>query len=633
MASNPLGEVIYSAVKPIIRMYMIILTGFFLARVGLLGVSTARALSDLALIIFMPALIFDKVVNYISISDIKTIGVIVLSAVMMYCLNAIIATGVVLFTPVPKTKTHRWVGGALLAGIMQNVSDLPIAYLQAMSMLTTEQSEKGTAYVIIWLAMYVTAQFNCGLFQLVETDFKYMRKFENDSDKDLEADEKPAMESHKANNDSQQDSSSSLVTNGNAEKQLSGGGMSTPSGSTPTDSSDQDINDYTASQTNIEPSARTGTTTKLSSEVHQAVDSRVIRTTSITDSEMTPVSPTSTLSDAVSLETESSHVSRRRAALDPRALVTKTTSRASRLFSPSVSHPAVARIPSARSFGYYEREQTLDEAMNPVSLYSDEVRSNTSKQSQQESLAEELVREYSRVEPHNQNVSPSSKIVTETQLSSKDLDEMVKKVPLAERYKVFRYFLFFVANFKKPSSILLVVSLLIALVPWLKALFVNGGEVNLPNAPDKQPALSFILMYAEYLGQPCVPLGLLLIGSILGRLEVSQMPKGFWKCVVVHTLYRLCILPIIGILWVTKLKAIHWLDDPMSMLVTCMEFALPSATVQIYITASCMRPGVNTAAESGPMNCLALYMIVQYFLLVVTMPIVVCYTIDNVIDL
>ncbi|GMF12723.1 unnamed protein product, partial [Ambrosiozyma monospora] len=120
----------------------------------------------------MPALIMNRVIAYIEISDIKTIGVICLSAFMMYVINACVAFIITYATPIPKSKNNRWVGGAILAGIMQNVSDLPIAYLQATPMFTDDQINKGTAYVIIWLAMYIVAQFNCGLFRLVETDFK-----------------------------------------------------------------------------------------------------------------------------------------------------------------------------------------------------------------------------------------------------------------------------------------------------------------------------------------------------------------------------------------------------------------------------------------------------------------------------
>lgn len=625
MAGAALSEVIYSSVKPIIRMYLIIGSGIVMARVGLLGVATARALSDLVLMVFMPSLIFDKIVNYISIDDIKTIAVIVLSAILMYCINAVVAGLIVIFTPVPKKKDQRWVGGALLAGIMQNVSDLPIAYLQAMSMLTSEESEKGTAYVIIWLAMYIMAQFNCGLFQLVEMDFRYIRKHSDDKDEDIES----------------QGTEDLSKTHSSSEKYAAESGDSIQKVDTNTpkqgNSSSSNLKSFSPNSEAAlklkvdEPAENEKAGEELEAQSHTTGAQRQAEeASSLSDSILNPMSPTSTLSENASLESDATGPDRRRSILNPRAILKKTTTEAEQLLSPAVSHRAIARIPSARSFTYMDRKNTIDEELNPVSMYDEDIRSTHSRATQATSLAEDLVREYSRAEPHNQNTSTLANIVTETQLSHRDVDNVAKKLSLAERYKIVKYVLFFVENFKKPASISLIVSLIIALIPWLKALFVNSGSVYISNAPDHQPALSFLLMYAEYLGMPCVPLGLLLIGSILGRLEVSEMPKGFWKSIVCHVLYRLCILPIIGILWVNKMGAIHWLDDSMSKLVTCMEFALPSATVQIYITASCMKPGEN---KSAPMNCLALYMIVQYALLCITLPIVVCYTIKDVVHM
>lgn len=618
MAGAPLSEVIYSAVKPIIRMYLIIGSGIFLARTGLLSVAVARSLSDLVLMVFMPALVFDKVVNYISISDIKTIAVIVLSAVIMYCLNAVVAAGIVLFTPVPKGKKDRWVGGALLAGIMQNVSDLPIAYLQAMSMLTTKQSEKGTAYVIIWLAMYVMAQFNCGLFQLVEADFKYVRKHADDpeSDTDVATQEKEVSQIPTSSTDDTQDVSEHSSISSLASDQ-------------PDQMPVRKVAKYTESKQNV---------TKKQKSKNVGSSANANGAESISDSVLNPISPTSTIStdamssDVASLESDPRIVNRLRSVATRQAsLIKRTTTKAGEMLSPRTAHPAIARLPSMRSLDYDTYNRSINEQMDPVSIYGDDprVRRLGSRGSnQQETLADELVREYSHVEPHNQNVSTLANIVTETQLSHKDIDAVSKKIPLAQKYKPLKFLLFFIANFKKPSSVALIIALICALIPWIKALFVNGGTVHISNAPDNQPALSFLLMYAEYLGLPCVPLGLLLIGSILGRLQVSDMPKGFWKCIMCHTVYRLGILPIIGILWVNKMHAIHWLDDPMAMLVCCIEFALPSATVQIYITASCMRPGQT---ECASMNCLALYIITQYAFLCVTLPVVVCYTIKDVI--
>lgn len=535
-----------------------------MTRKGLFGVTTARACSDMVLMLFMPSLVFDKIVSYISISDIKTIGVICFCAFIMYSINACVAFLIVKFTPVPKTPKDRWVGGALLAGIMQNVSDLPIAYIQAVSIFTTTEQNKGTAYVIIWLAMYVLTQFNCGLFQLVDWDFQYTEEHYHSKIGTSESD---------------------TEKNATDDEVLSS-------------TKDTDAMDHINKSINS----------------IETVPEIYVAPTADSYSSENPISPTSTIltedSNSVSMANGASHKHRRLSSnVNPRPL-TLVASKLSQLSRATAPSNAIARIPSARSMTYSTPGD--DTAMDDVV-----------------SLNQELIREYSHVEPYNKKMSKVMKIVTETNLSKKDVEDSGKDIPFVKKYHL-HYLVFFLQNFKKPNSIALVVAITIALIPWTKALFVNTGSVTLSNAPDKQPALSFILMYAEYLGYPCVPLGLLLIGSVLARLELGEIPKGFWKSAVCHTVFRLALLPIIGTALITRFKNIGWLTDPMSLFVCTMEFALPSATVQIYLTAGAMRPGDKTCT---PLNCIGLHLVLQYIVLVVSMPIVVCFCIKKTMDM
>ena len=541
MSNVKLGSIIYSSVMPMIRMYLIIGSGFFVTRKGYFGVTAARAFSDMVMMIFLPALVFDKIVSYISIDDIKTIGVICFCAFIMYSINACMATLLVLFTPVPKTPKDRWVGGAILAGIMQNVSDIPISYIQAITLFTLDQQNKGTAYVIIWLAMYVVVQFNCGLFKLVDWDFEYRDK--------------------------------NYIEPVGLEKL-----------------------DITPSVTDLE---RTPTLEKtLDENKLQILD---------TASE-NPISQITSISSEYENESDAgpNPILNKNIAVDslmPLKLVTTLNSGLSKIKS---STAAISKIPSSRN------------ADNNLNINNSEIL-----------LSQELVKEYSNYQPYNQNMSKIMKIVTESNLTTKDVDNSGEKIPFIKKYKL-HYIIFFLENMLKPNSIVLIIALTIALIPWLKALFTNNGTIQLPNAPNEEPALNFILLYAEYLGYPCVPMGLLLIGSVLARLEFSQVPKGFWKTAVCHTVFRLGVLPIIGTVFISALKRIGWLSDPMAIFASTIEFCLPSATVQIYLTAAAMKPTDKTCT---PLNCVGLYMIMQYTSLIVAVPITVCYCIKNVIDL
>ena len=58
------------------------------------------------------------------------------------------------------------------------------------------------------------------------------------------------------------------------------------------------------------------------------------------------------------------------------------------------------------------------------------------------------------------------------------------------------------------------------MAPPLKALFVNSN-FYMPNAPDELP-LSFIIDFTSYVGAASVPLGLILLGTTLARLQVKK---------------------------------------------------------------------------------------------------------------
>jgi predicted permease len=604
MAGAPLGEIIYSSVIPMIRMYLIIGTGFFLTRKGFFGVTAARAFSDMVMMVFMPALVFDKIINYISIDDIKTIGVICFSAFIMYSINACFTILIVYFTPVPKTPKDRWVGGALLAGIMQNVSDLPISYIQAVTIFSLEQQNKGTAYVIIWLAMYVVVQFNCGLFKLVDWDFDFTEKNYLNKEKidDGESGDSTYIhddtEKHASNKQSPQINNISPEHNNTAVTDVyDNESPVSPTSSIIVNDDDVDIADIDEIPSDEDSMSYIG-------------DGAGNKSISTAPGEG-PI-----------------HSSKRHGNLNPVPLnlITSRTSHLSKILTnrtvaSHASHVAISRIPSARNTNFqYNDIDGAGAAMDDESMRSS---------NDVVSLNQELIREYSNVQPFNKRMSHTMKIVTETNLIGKDVNEAGESIPFIRKYHL-NFIVFFLQNFKKPNSIALVVSLTLALIPWTKALFVSTGTVHLPNAPNEEPPLNFITLYAEYLGYPCVPTGLLIIGSVLARLEVSQVPKGFWKSAVCHTTYRLGILPIIGMALAARFKKIGWLTDPMALFVCAMEYCLPSATVQIYLTAAAMRPGMRTCT---PLNCIGMYMILQYSVLVIAMPITVCYCIKKVMGM
>lgn len=113
----------------------------------------------------------------------------------------------------------------------------------------------------------------------------------------------------------------------------------------------------------------------------------------------------------------------------------------------------------------------------------------------------------------------------------------------------------FVSDFLKalltPASVTIILSFLIALVPKLKALFVEVPGTYIPSAPDGQPPLAFILDSTTFVGAASVPLGLICLGSSLARLNWPK--KGEWKKLPLGAISwvaisKMVVMPVLGVL-------------------------------------------------------------------------------------
>jgi predicted permease len=70
---------------------------------------------------------------------------------------------------------------------------------------------------------------------------------------------------------------------------------------------------------------------------------------------------------------------------------------------------------------------------------------------------------------------------------------------------------FFADNSENPVSIAIVMGIVLCLIPWTKAFFVET-DVHIATAPDRVPPLSFFMDFVSYVSQVSVPLGLLMVG-------------------------------------------------------------------------------------------------------------------------
>ncbi|KAG5361176.1 putative transporter [Yarrowia sp. C11] len=190
----------------------------------------------------------------------------------------------------------------------------------------------------------------------------------------------------------------------------------------------------------------------------------------------------------------------------------------------------------------------------------------------------------------------------------------------------------FLLNFLKPTAFAAALAIIICVIPPVHRLFYKNPNYHGPHirdAPDGLPPLDFIMNICAFLGNAVVPLGLAMLGATVARMRLTSLPKGYWKTIVSIVVFKLIVLPIIAIAWVTRLQNIEWIDknDKMASFAMVMTACTPAATTQVYLTQMFM-PETGTHQQ---LNLVSIHIICQYVALVVTLPIAVVYTLKNVV--
>lgn len=595
-----LGQVIYIAVKPIFKIYLIIGTGFGLAKMGILTADATRSISDIVLTVLLPALSFNKIVTSIEDSDIKYVAIICLTSILIFGTGLFCAWIIKKTLPVPK----QWGGGILAGGMFPNISDLPIAYLQTLdqsTMFTQEEGDKGVANVIIFLAMFLFCVFNLGGFRLIENDFNYK-------------DEESAI------TDSELENSSTILKKSNSlttEKNL----VNTDSETPPIDLSNNNNNQTNSIINNDDLENSTDLTKKNSSldsnhipesnqsSIMTSIDSNL----SVDDHSIElGIKTRRTISQPRAYTEEETEMLRRRQTFSQRSLnsnilLSPVRSLDKRDLPPQGLNDIINEYSNVDQFGK-KRDSTVPNSLFNEDIDNDQVSHLSSLQ---------------KIKSSN-----LTKILTsDATVSKKDIEESGKFLPKSvQKFPLTPLVVFFLKNCLRPCSFTVIVALVIAFIPWVKALFVTTSTTPTINqAPDDQPALSFLMDFTSYVGAASVPFGLLLLGATLGRLKINKLYPGFWKSAVLLVFLRQCVMPIFGVLWADRLVKAGWLDrekDEMLLFVMTINWALPTMTTLIYFTASYTPPDCEDPIQ---MECTAFFLMLQYPLLVVSLPFVVTY--------
>lgn len=579
--SISLGAAIYIALKPILKIYSILIVGYLLARYDIVSMESSRGISNMVVNSILPCLTFNKIVSGISDKDIKAVGVIVLSAMLLFAVGGSCSLLARLVTPVPK----KWFWGLLFAGVFPNISDLPIAYVQSLSggaLFDAASAEKGVAYCCIFLISQSFMMMNFGLWRLVGLDFK------SDLDAELE-------EGHVIARTSQGSLSKSSPEHANAARRPtareSRESYELRNLSSNAIESDSQTDDY---------HSRSDQETQSFAESVKSVDAIPLR--------LTPSSKARPSFSAVSSPSilGSSRIKPFYSTAETDLSGSPMVSR-SRRSSTRKPRPSMSDVIQEYSVADRIKDGGIDLA-RPLTLTEDLGYRNAFGDIREEEL--------DQFESGNEG-----DIGYTLSRSSTNHSNRGGKSAFIAKYKL-QWLQYIVINFIRPASLGALLGIIVAMVPWLKALFVHT-DVHVHNAPDGQPVLSFLMDFTSYIGNACVPLGLLLLGGTIARLEIKKLPKGFLKVAVLMTVCRLMIIPIIGVAWANKLYKINWLESTIGKFVMILTWSMPSATAQVYFTA------FYTPLEGShtQLDCLSVFILMQYAILFITVPFVITYTI------
>lgn len=628
-----LGEIVYFALKPVLKIYLILTVGYLLAKYNVVGVEAARSISNMVVNAILPCLVFNKIVANIQAKDIKEIAVIVLSACILFCLGALASIIIKYTLPVPK----KWVWGLRFAGLFPNISDLPIAYVQSMGtgiIFNSDSVDKGVAYCCIFLTTQSFLMMNFGMFRLVGLDFR-----EKLDDIESSSSTSSAEQTHPKEEENSSPFSNSI---GNTETKNDVSSVSS------SDSKDSSIAAPKPAMTIDHPVANTVAT-------NTALNTGVTHVENDVDDE--DENALESLSESDLGSTDQLEIHRPQ-------LFRKGTSASSDVRNRSPNDPKpLTRAKTASSNGTYDGtnaalNRTTSLSLTPTNLTSITSHSsqyNRSRRRRRSQTINDVISEYSVVErvrtgdldltrpltltadigeenaalgdDDNSSVSshPSANTAGSNERNSLSLartatNKSLRKVDSWFHRHKLGWLEYIAINCFRPASLGAMLGIICSMIPWVQALFVKT-YVHVHNAPDQLPVLNFLMDATAYIGNACVPLGLLLLGGTIARLQVNELPKGFLSVAFTMAGIRLAVIPIIGVLWANKIYSMKWIESDIAKLVVIITFAMPSATAQVYFTAF-------FTPVDGPhlqMDCLSVLFLVQYIFLWITLPFVVSY--------
>ncbi|KIJ33030.1 hypothetical protein M422DRAFT_265058 [Sphaerobolus stellatus SS14] len=170
MTTQPLGELVWISVRPMLRLAMCIGSGYILTKCDRLPPIAARGAGQIILNIALPSLFFSKIVPTFDSKNISSIAPLLLMCVLYQTIGLLTSLVVSAVFWVP----HRFRWGIIVAGIWGNYGDLPTAIIMSVTAVAPFQAadqDLAIAYIAAFVFMFMVTLFPMGGHYLVARDF------------------------------------------------------------------------------------------------------------------------------------------------------------------------------------------------------------------------------------------------------------------------------------------------------------------------------------------------------------------------------------------------------------------------------------------------------------------------------
>ncbi|KAH9894005.1 auxin efflux carrier [Cubamyces lactineus] len=165
-----------------------------------------------------------------------------------------------------------------------------------------------------------------------------------------------------------------------------------------------------------------------------------------------------------------------------------------------------------------------------------------------------------------------------------------------------------------PVTVAISISLPVALVQPLKALFVDVSSQGGPNwhGPDGRPPLAFVMDTAQFIDTIAVPLALILLGASFARITVphpfSRLPI---MAILLVTAAKMIVLPVMGVFIVQAMtgKGLIPQDAKAEKFVSMLLSGTPAAVNQMIVS--------SLHAPDGNVDTIAAFYLAQYVFMII----------------